>query len=215
MKISEKDFLIEILKRYKYLGFDYMDQILLFNKRTKSNFLPENIEKLNDYSKNCDLCSLSKNSINCEFGQGNINGKIFFTSKDSSIYNDINTKAILDHIVDDIFKFNREDIYFTNLLKCEPRVISNDYKNEIDICIDYFYKQVDIVSPRVIFTFGDTIDYLTSTSNNILELSGNIYNYEGIVIIPVVSPLFLLKNPSYKDKIYNDLKKIKKKLEQL
>ncbi|MEA3289090.1 MAG: uracil-DNA glycosylase family protein [Campylobacterota bacterium] len=192
-----------------------MDQILLFNKRTKSNFLPENIEKLNDYSKNCDLCSLSKNSINCEFGQGNINGKIFFTSKDSSIYNDINTKAILDHIVDDIFKFNREDIYFTNLLKCEPRVISNDYKNEIDICIDYFYKQVDIVSPRVIFTFGDTIDYLTSTSNNILELSGNIYNYEGIVIIPVVSPLFLLKNPSYKDKIYNDLKKIKKKLEQL
>lgn len=215
MKISEKDFLIEILKRYKYLGFDYMDQILLFNKRTKSNFLPENIEKLNDYSKNCDLCSLSKNSINCEFGQGNINGKIFFTSKDSSIYNDINTKAILDHIVDDIFKFNREDIYFTNLLKCEPKFINNDYKNEIDICIDYFYKQVDIVSPRVIFTFGDTIDYLTSTSNNILELSGNIYNYEGIVIIPVVSPLFLLKNPSYKDKIYNDLKKIKKKLEQL
>lgn len=214
MKDNEKDLILELLQKYKYIGFDYIEQIVLFkDMKTNIEHLPNDLNDLLDYSNNCDLCSLSKNRALQKSGMGNIYGSIYFISNDSSVYYDNNSKKIIEHIVNDIFEFDLDDIYYTNILKCQIFNHNVTYENEIEICINYIFKQIDISKPKIIFTLGDCLDHFTRIKNNILELSGNTYNYNGITIIPLVSPIFLSKNPSFKDKVYNNLKKIKSRLD--
>jgi len=53
-----------------------------------------------------------------------------------------------------------------------------------------------------------------NNNDKILDISGCLYEYGTIKVVPLLGLDFLNKNPSYKINMINDLKKIKKLLDK-
>jgi uracil-DNA glycosylase family 4 len=85
--------------------------------------------------------------------------------------------------------------------------------SEIELCKGYFDKQIEISKPKTIIALGSVFNYIMKTNENIIEISGKMYDYKGIKFIPLIDPEFIYKNPSYRPNVYSDLKKIKNLLE--
>ena len=79
----------------------------------------------------------------------------------------------------------------------------------IEMCLEYLRKQIEILKPKIIITLGISFNYLMKNDEKIVDVSGNIYNYNNSKLVPLLDPEFIYKNPSYKAKLFNDLKKIK------
>jgi DNA polymerase len=108
-----------------------------------------------------------------------------------------------------------DKIAFINIVKCSIKSDINIADDIIDKCIDYTKKQIDIGSPKLIVTLGNVYNYMTKKRYNISEISGNISKYNGIDIFPILDPEFVMKNPSYKNKMDQDIEKLRKIMEKI
>ena len=205
---------LDFLYRYKLLGFEYIDFEEVNKIESELSNLPSSIVDLDRYTKNCNLCNLSKNNIGLNFSNGNSNNNIWVIGITPSFYiNDMIRKVLNKILVEDIL-LNLEDVYFTNILKCNTSQTLNSLSNEINICIDYLYREIEICKPKVIITLGEAFNYIMNKNDNIIDIYGNIYNLDGIYVIPLYDMEYLIKNPSSIYKINNGLNKIKKILER-
>ena len=106
-------------------------------------------------------------------------------------------------------KININDIYMTNILKCKSKINKNNLDDEVAKCISYLEMQILILKPKMIITLGKSFEYIMKNNEKIINISGNIYNFKDIKLIPLLDPLFINQNPSYKEKMVKDLQKIK------
>jgi len=210
MNIEEniKSELLYVLKTKKLLGIKYIEKIDFTNKINSKLKLPENLEQLNEYVENCSLCELSKMNTGIHFGNGNIGSDLLIISLHNNFFDE---KAFLNiqNMIENVLKIDLNDIYMTNILKCGMKVYKNNLDDEVHTCIHYLRKQIDLIKPTMIITFGKAFKYLLKNDDNILDASGNLFNYDGIDLIPLIDPKFIDKNPSYRDQMLLDLKKIK------
>jgi len=100
-------------------------------------------------------------------------------------------------------------IYMTNILKCTVKITKDSHDDEIYQCLHYLEQQIKILKPKIIITFGIAFKYLMNNNDDIIDVSGNLFEYNGIKIIPLLGLDFINKNPSYEEKMISDLKKIK------
>jgi len=213
LTVEMKQELLDILRMKKNLGIEYIEEINLNRLVTSENALPNDWNSLEEYVSNCSLCGLSKSKISSNFGSGNNKSKIYFLGVTSTT-NDDKEFDILNNIVKNVLHLNINDIYMTNIIKCTVKSHKSDLAKEIDKCIHFLYKQIEISEPEVIITFGNAFNYLLNSDENIFDVSGNIFIYNNIKVIPLLEIGFINKNPSFKEKMFTDLQKIKKLLDE-
>ncbi len=211
-----KNSILKNLQAMKYMGFEYLDPINLDITSTQQINLPENLNDLNNIVNNCNLCTLSKIRKNVLFGTGNVNSKVMFIGTSPSLIEDESASLLLGNSGDMLVKMcqnvlalNIDDIYVTNILKCFSNKEQSDNDLEVNTCKPYIQKQIDIISPEIIVLFGDAYEYLIKDTKSFKEVRGMIQNYNGIKVMPTFSPSFILRNPSFKKDVLEDLKKVK------
>ncbi len=177
--------------------------------------LPDTFGKLEEFTKNCNLCNLSKDKISCGFGEGDNTSDIFIVGISQYQLENEAVYGMLKNMVEKVLLINMDDIFLTNILKCTTKEDYKKLNSEINLCIDYLKKQISIAKPKLIITLGDAFNYLLNKDENINDVSGNLYRYNNIKTIPILHPEFVYKNPSFKQQSFNDLKKIKLILEKL
>ena len=118
------------------------------------------MESLSIEINNCKKCDLWKTRNKPLVGDGSVKSKILVIGESPGYYEDLQGKAfvgeagkILDSLLD-LVNLKRKDIYITNVLKCHPPRNHNPNRQEIDSCIGYLYKQIEIIKPRIILTLG-------------------------------------------------------------
>ena len=204
--------LLYILKKKKLLGVKYVEiPILSKNNELKRN-LPNSLKELNEYVDNCSLCELSKVKENSFFGKGQSNSSIYIVGLNIDFENK-KKYLVLKDMMKDIMPI--DDIYMTNILKCKHKKIKKNFDFEVEQCLSYFEKEISFEKPKLIIAFADAFKYIMKNNDEILDISGNVFEYKKITIIPLMELNFLNKNPSYKEKMYQDLKKIKNVLEKI
>lgn len=206
LSLKRKNQLLNQLQMDQLFGFEYTNSIDIQQLRKDIDSLPKNIEELSEYISNCSLCELSKFKISCPSGKGNPLSKIVLISlnrdyKNEKEYNEI--KQLFEN------KFNINDIYMTNVLKCISSRTKDNSENASDKCIQYLEQQLNIIEPELIITFGKAFNHLMKSNDNIIDISGNLFRYNASNVIPLLDMDFINKNPSYKDKMDSDLEKIK------
>ena len=205
--------IIDYLNLNKCFGIEYCEPIT-FDKKINSNTnLPNEMQTLNNYIEHCSLCELSKQNQKKTFGFGNSYSEIYIVGIACDFQNE-NIVKLLKYVIEDILELNIQDVYITNLIKCTPKVQTTINQNIIDLCKEYFIKQVDIIRPKYIIAFGEVSTYLLKNENNISYIYGNSYDYNGLNFIPMLDLEFVYKNPSYQDELYKDFKKLKILMEQ-
>lgn len=211
----QKNALLKTLQQYKLCGIEYIDDINFTKLDKNIKKLPDSFSKLEDIVKNCSLCSLSKEKLSCGFGDGDYSSDIFVIDTNSNSGLNQPVYDMLKNMFEKVLMIQIEEIFLTNILKCTVKQLPKDLSEQTKLCIDYLKKQISIAKPKLIITLGESFNILLNKNENITDISGNLYRYNNIKTIPLMHPEFLIKNPSFKQKAFSDLKKTKLILEKI
>jgi DNA polymerase len=216
MKNLKNALLLKQLYQLKNLGYRYTS-VSIFKDEEPNLTLPHSLEELKKQAHNCHLCTLSKTRNKVVFGEGNSNATLMFvgdmpsSSDDSSgkIWSD-RAGSTLNKMIENVLGLTRETVYCTNILKCRAQDTLNPSSSHTHTCYPYLLKEIELVSPKIIVAFGElAYTYLTQDDSPIEKIHGMVYQAEHYKVIGMYHPNHLLKNPSLKKEVFEDLKKLK------
>ena len=170
-------------------------------------------EDIGDCSR-CKLCSLGRKQI--VFGVGNPNADLMFVGEAPGRDEDAQGLPFvgragqkLTQIIEAI-GLTREDVYIANVIKCRPPENRNPEPDEVESCEPFLFRQVDTIKPKVIVALGTfAAKSLLKTADSISRLRGRVYDYRGAKLVPTFHPAYLLRNPSCRREVWDDMKKVR------
>jgi len=159
----------------------------------------------------CKLHTLGRKQV--VFGVGNPQADLMFVGEAPGADEDIQGEPfvgragqLLTKIIEAI-GLTREDVYIANVIKCRPPQNRNPEPDEVETCEPFLFQQVDVIKPKVIVALGKfAAQTLLRTLDPISRLRGRVYDYRGAKLIPTFHPAYLLRNPSSKRDVWEDMK---------
>lgn len=200
-------------------------------KKAESGTLDDLAKRIKD----CQKCKLGRTRTNLVFGVGNPKAKLMFVGEGPGFDEDRlgipfvgRAGQLLTKIIESI-KLTREEVYISNIVKCHPmknpthpEMRGNDRpptQDEVAQCLPILFKQIGIIEPKIICTLGSpATKALLNLTEGIGKLRGKFYDFyppygkfgEPIKVIPTYHPAYLLRDPTRKREVWEDMKKIKK-----
>ena len=170
-------------------------------------------EDLGDCTR-CKLHTLGRKQI--VFGVGNPNADLMFVGEAPGADEDIQGEPfvgragqLLTKIIEAI-GMKREDVYIANVIKCRPPGNRNPEPDEVEQCEPFLFRQIDTIKPKVIVALGKfAAQCLLRTSDPITRLRGREYKYRDAILMPTYHPAYLLRTPSAKREVWEDMKRVK------
>jgi uracil-DNA glycosylase family 4 len=162
----------------------------------------------------CKLCTLGRTQI--VFGVGNPKARLMFVGEAPGEDEDKKGEPfvgragqLLTKIIEAI-GMTREQVYIANVIKCRPPGNRNPEPDEVATCEPFLFRQIDVIQPKVIVPLGKfAAQSLLKTVDPITKLRGRQFDYRGAVLIPTFHPAYLLRNPSAKREVWEDMKKVR------
>ena len=159
----------------------------------------------------CKLHTLGRRQI--VFGVGNPQADLMFVGEAPGADEDIQGEPfvgragqLLTKIIEAI-GLRREDVYIANVIKCRPPQNRNPEQDEVDTCEPFLFRQIDAIRPSVVVALGSfAARALLRTTDPISRLRGRVFEYRGAKLIPTFHPAYLLRNPSSKREVWEDMK---------
>ena len=175
----------------------------------------ENWEELEESIKNCEKCKLCKERTNIVFGIGNKNADIMFIGEGPGADEDnqgIPFVGKAGKLMNQAFLglgIDRKKVYITNIVKCRPPKNRTPEKDEVEACIGYLKKQIEIIRPEKIVLLGNTaLKSIFGNEYSITLSRGKWIDKEEIKYLPTFHPAALLRDESKKILFWKDLKQI-------
>jgi uracil-DNA glycosylase family 4 len=167
----------------------------------------------------CKLHTLGRSQI--VFGVGNPEADLMFVGEAPGADEDIQgipfvgrAGQLLTKIIEAI-DLKREDVYIANVIKCRPPQNRNPEPDEVEKCEPFLFRQIDIIKPKVIVALGKFgAQTLLRTVEPISRLRGRVFEYRGSKLVPTFHPAYLLRNPSSKREVWEDMKLVRKLLSE-
>jgi uracil-DNA glycosylase family 4 len=166
----------------------------------------------------CKLATLGRKQV--VFGVGNPDADLMFVGEAPGADEDIQgipfvgkagqllTKMIL------AINLERDQVYIANVIKCRPPGNRNPEPDEVAACEPFLFRQIDVIQPKVIVPLGKfAAQCLLKTVDPITRLRGRQFDYRGTILIPTFHPAYLLRNPSAKREVWEDMKKVREILQ--
>ena len=185
----------------------------------------EKTKSLNDLEKlicNCTKCRLHQGRNKFVFGTGNPNADILVIGEGPGAEEDKQGLPFVGRagkLLTDMLKaikFEREEVYIGNIIKCRPPENRTPMQDEMDTCLPYLKKQVELIKPKLILCLGLTAAKgLLKKKESLGQLRKSVFEYEGAKVIVSYHPAALLRNPHWKKDSWEDLKKFRKLFEEL
>ena len=166
----------------------------------------------------CKLHGMGRTQI--VFGVGNPNADLMFVGEAPGADEDIQGEPfvgragqLLTKIIEAI-GMRREDVYIANVLKCRPPGNRNPEPDEVEQCEPFLLRQIDQIKPKVIVALGKfAAQCLLKTNDPITRLRGREYKYRDAILMPTYHPAYLLRTPSAKREVWEDMKRVKELLQ--
>ena len=189
---------------------DIVDEEIVKEKRKE---LDDFYKQIKDCAK-CRLGSLRKNFV---FGVGNPDARILLIGEAPGRDEDLQGEPfvgragqLLNRILKAI-KFEREDVYIANILKCRPPDNRDPLQDEIEFCEPYLKKQIDIIKPDIILALGRiSAQTLLRTNSSLKDLRQKIHFYQNIKFLVTYHPAALLRNPGNKRPTWEDVQLVRR-----
>jgi DNA polymerase len=108
----------------------------------------------------------------------------------------------------------REDVFICNVVKCRPPGNRDPEPTEIDACRAYLDRQIDLINPRLIVTLGRYSMARWFPEARISHVHGKPRQVGQRLIVPMYHPAAALHQPSLRQEVVDDFKKLPHILEQ-
>ncbi len=151
---------------------------------------------------NCTACSLSQ-TRNCAVpGKGSAQARILFVGEGPGAEEDKDGRPFVGRagkLLDEGLEqsgLDRDDVFFTNMVKCRPPGNRNPTTEEMEACSGFLRTQIDILKPALIVTLGKVAaEFLLGRNVYITRENGHLdFLEDGTCIMTVLHPAYVLRN---------------------
>jgi uracil-DNA glycosylase len=185
-----------------------------------TNAATPSLAELAEAVRACKQCSLCETRTQTVFGVGNENADLVFVGEAPGADEDAQGEPfvgkagqLLTDIIVKGMKVPREDVYICNVLKCRPPNNRNPKPEEMALCEPFLVQQLAQIRPKVICALGGVAaKCLLQTEEGVGRLRGRWHNYQGIPLRVTYHPAYLLRTPSDKGKVWEDIQEVIKVL---
>src|SRR5687768_12833685 len=162
----------------------------------------------------CKLHALGRKQI--VYGVGNPNADLMFVGEAPGADEDIQGEPfvgragqLLTKIIEAI-GLARNDVYIANVIKCRPPGNRNPEPDEVEPCEAFLFRQIDTIKPKVTVAGGKFAPQcLRRTSEPITKIRGREFKYRAALLMPTYHPAYLLRTPSAKRDVWEDMKRVR------
>ncbi|MBN2302252.1 MAG: uracil-DNA glycosylase [Lentisphaerae bacterium] len=175
----------------------------------------DSLEAIAKEIASCKNCGLWETRTKVVPGQGSTNPEIMFVGEAPGADEDRQGVAFIGRAGQLLTKmieamgYKREEVFIGNILKCRPPGNRTPLPDEMATCLPYLKRQIACLKPKVIIAMGATaVKGLLNVSMGITKLRGTWLRFEDIDLMPTYHPAYLLRNPSAKKDVWEDLKEV-------
>lgn len=184
--------------------------------------MDDRLTALAERAKACDKCRLRATCRGVVFGEGDHEARLMFVGEGPGRSEDEQGRPfvgaagqLLDRIIEAI-GMKREQVYIGNIVKCRPPDNRLPQPDEAQACLPWLSEQIAIIEPLIIVCLGAlATQTLISPEARITRWRGQWYERGGRLIMPTFHPAALLRDPSKKRPVWEDMKLVRDKLKEL
>lgn len=186
---------------------------------------PENdtLQRILEDIGDCKRCGLHTTRNKIVFGTGNSQAKLVFVGEGPGADEDeqgipfvgragqLLTQMINNTAHKEGIPIGREDVYICNVVKCRPPGNRTPLPDEMEICGQFLYRQLQAIRPTAICALGSTAaKALLNTKDGVTRLRGKWHKWHDIPLMVTFHPSYLLRpyNQEAKREAWEDLKKV-------
>ncbi|MCS7048248.1 MAG: uracil-DNA glycosylase [Verrucomicrobiae bacterium] len=178
------------------------------------------LQQLAAEARRCTRCAeLAQCRTQVVFGTGNPRAELMFIGEAPGADEDAQGEPFVGRAGQLLTKiiqamgFARHEVYIANVLKCRPPENRTPLPMEVQNCLPYLQRQIELIQPRAMVALGATaMRALLDIQIGITKMRGRWYYYRGIPIMPTYHPAYLLRNPAAKREVWQDMQEVVRQL---
>lgn len=182
-----------------------------------------NWEDLKIACESCEKCELCQTRTNVVVGVGNPNAEVMFIGEGPGENEDLQGEPfvgragkLLDKMLDAVDLDRYTNIYIANIVKCRPPKNRDPKPEEQEQCIDWLRAQVRLIRPKVIVCLGRiAAAKIIKPDIKITKEHGMWFEKGGILMMPMLHPAALLRDPRKKPEAFQDFITLREKLREI
>ena len=180
------------------------------------------LEQLASEIRACRKCPLGRLRAHAVPGEGPADAAIMFIGEAPGYHEDRLGRPfvgasgkLLEKLLAGI-GMTREDVYITNVVKCRPPANRDPLPAEIESCVPWLHRQIDLIDPLLIITLGrfSMAQFFPPTAR-ITRMHGQPLMLEDRAVIPMFHPAAALRNPAWMQAMEADFARIPALLEDM
>ena len=171
----------------------------------------------------CRRCRLHEGRNKLVFGVGNERSPLVFVGEGPGADEDEQgipfvgrAGQLLTQMIEGTAKkegipLQRSDIYICNVVKCRPPGNRTPEPDEMEICGEFLYRQLNAIRPKAICALGGTAARaLTGHREGVTKMRGKWFQWRETPVMVTYHPSYLLRpyNQGAKREAWEDLKKV-------
>lgn len=176
-----------------------------------------------DVGDDCRRCRLCEQRNKIVFGVGNENARLVFVGEGPGADEDAQgipfvgragqllTQMIENTASKEGIPIKRADVYICNVVKCRPPENRTPQPDEMEICGQFLFRQLEAIRPRAICALGSTAaKAVLGTKEGVTRLRGRWHKWRDLPVMVTYHPSYLLRpyNQDAKREAWEDLKKV-------
>jgi DNA polymerase len=201
----------------KVMSKKAQDDLELFSESKESWETTDNLQDLDRLICNCTKCDLHKGRNKFVFGVGNPKADVVLIGEGPGAEEDKQGEPFVGRagqLLNDILKainFTRQEVYIANIVKCRPPGNRTPLPEEMDSCLPYLLKQIELIKPKLILCLGlVAAGALLKKKDSLGKLRGKIFEFNHTKVMVTYHPAALLRNPNFKRDCWEDVKAFRK-----
>ena len=186
----------------------------------------ELLKKLKEQINSIENCNLKNNSQNLVLGDGNLNSQIMLIGEAPAIEEDKSCSTFRGEVGELLNKMllaigiKRQNIYCSYAINFRPPEDRKPTSQEIKRYSAFLKEHIVIINPKIIILMGSTaMEAVTGLNSKISSERGKwkeiILKNKTYPMIVSFNPSYLIRFPENKKYSWEDLKRIKKKIDEM
>jgi uracil-DNA glycosylase family 4 len=176
------------------------------------------LQQIHDEIASCTKCELYKTRTNAVPGEGPVNATVMFIGEAPGAVEDRTglpfvgrSGELLTELIQDL-GLSRDDVFITSVLKSRPPGNRPPRKGEINACISYLDRQIEVIHPQIIVLLGSVAVSSVIGPWRMSEAHGRFHEANGRTYFITYHPAAALRFPTTLDVMRGDFKKLKNEL---
>lgn len=176
--------------------------------------MSDSLEQIASEVMACKNCPLSETRTRAVPGEGPANAEIMLIGEGPGFHEDQSGRPFVGAAGNFLVELlgsvglTREQVFICNVVKCRPPGNRDPEPNEIKACQEYLDRQIELINPRLIVTLGRYSMARWFPDARISHVHGKPRQVGDRVIVPMYHPAAALHQPSLKQEVIDDFKKL-------